>query len=343
MGLFDWKPVQRLTVNGGSVLDIFLPRVSSITITDTAGLQSDTCEIVLTDHIGFLPIEIPPAGAEIQIALGYLFAASIIGTYIADEVEVSGPPNSMRITGFATAFGTSDGGKSPLSEAKTRSWPNDTTVAALVATIAGETGFKAAVTAEAGKVVLPHVDQIDESDANLLTRIAREYGLIFKPGGGALVVCLPGESVNASGEALPTVLLGRKQLTSWSMRIARREVSATVVAQYRDFGAAEPKEVTVEGAAGDVAGVAQVTRLRKIYPDEASATQAAKAEAARGSRAVKTLSLRLPGRADLMAEGRVLLLGVRLGVDGVWLIKTVTHRLDAGGWSCTVEAETLPE
>lgn len=340
--MFDWKPVQRITVNGADVRSLFLPRVASITITDAAGLQSDTCEIVLTDQIPFLPIEIPPAGAEIQIALGYMFAASIIGTYIADEVEVSGPPNAMRITGYAAAFGASDGGKTPLTEAKTRSWASGTTIAAMVQTIAGETGFTAAVTPEAGQKILPHTDQINETDLNLLTRIAREYGLIFKPGGGALVMCVAGESVSASGEALPVVVLGRKKITSWAMRIARREVSATVVAQYRDFGSAAPREVTVAGSAGDVAGVEQVTRLRKIYPDEATAKQAATAEAARGSRAVKTLSLRLPGRADLMAEGRLLLLGVRAGVDGEWLITSVTHTLNSGGWSCSVEAETPP-
>lgn len=343
MGLTDWKPAFRVTVNGSNATALFLQRVSSITITDTAGMQSDTCEIVLTDHISLAPLQIPPAGAEIEIALGYLFATEIVGMYIADEVEVSGPPGAMRITGYAAAFGASDGGKSPITEAKTRSWPDETTVAAMVAKIAGESGFKPAVTAEAGKVTLPHIDQIDESDANLLTRIAREYGLIFKPGGGALAMCKPGESVSASGVALPVVALSARQITSWSMRIARREVSATVIAQYRDFGSSEPREVAVSGSAGDIAGADQITRLRKIYPTEAAARQAAEAEAARGSRAAKTLTLRLPGRADLIAEGRVALAGVRAGVDGEWLITRVVHQLSGAGWATQVEAERPPE
>lgn len=340
MGLTDWKPAFRVSVNGSNATQLFLPRVSSITITDTAGLQSDTCEIVLTDHIGLAPLEIPPAGAEIEIALGYLFAAQVVGVYIADEVEVSGPPGLMRITGYAAAFGSSDGGKNPLTEAKTRSWPEGTTVSEMVGKIAGESGFKAAVTAEAGKVTLPHIDQIDESDANLLTRIAREYGLIFKPGGGALVMCKPGESTSAGGQALPTVTLTPRDVTRWSMRVARREASATVVASYRDFGSAEPIDVQVDGTPGDVAGVAQIKRLRKIYPSEATARQAAEAEAARGKRAAKTLSVQLPGRADLMAEGRLSLQSFRSGVAGEWLIKSVTHSLTAAGWTSTVDAET---
>lgn len=342
MGLTDWKPAFRVSVNGSNATQLFVPRVASITLTDTAGLQSDTCEIMLTDHIGLAPLEIPPAGAEIEIALGYLFASQVVGVYIAEEVEVSGPPGAMRITGYAAAFGSTDGGKNPLTEAKTRSWPDGTTVSDMVGKIAGDSGFKAAVTAEAGKVVLPHIDQIDESDANLLTRIAREYGLIFKPGGGALVVCMPGESTSTSGAALPVVALTGKQLTSWSMRVARREAAATVIAMYRDFGASEPKEVEVSGDPGGVAGVAQVVRLKKIYPNEATAKQAAEAEAKRGKRAAKTVTLQLPGRADLMAEGRVALAQVRKGIDGEWLIKSVTHSLSPQGWSTSVEAETPP-
>ena len=342
MGLTDWKPALRVRVNGQNQTGVFLPRVASITITDTAGLQSDTCEIVLTDTNPLAPLAIPPAGAEIEIALGYLFAAQVVGIYVADEVEVSGPPTMMRITGYAAAFGASDGGMAALTEAKTRSWQDGTTVGAMVSKIAGETGYRAAVTSAAGEVSLPHIDQIDESDSNLLARIAREYGLIYKPGGGALVMTRPGESTSADGAPLPTVLLRPVQVTSWSMRIARREVSAAVIAQYRDFGQSEPREVRIEGSAGDVAGVEQVTRLKRIYPTEAAARQAAQAEASRGARAARVLSLQLPGRADLMAEGRVSLSGFRDGVNGEWLITSVTHSMGTQGWSSSVEAETLP-
>jgi phage protein D len=341
LGLTDWKPAFRVTVNGQNQTALFLPRVSSITITDTAGVQSDTCEIVLTDHIPIAPLAIPPLGAEIEIALGYLFAAQVVGVYIADEVEVSAPPGQMRITGYAAAHGSSDGGKNPLTEAKTRSWPDGTTVSDMVGKIAGDSGFKAAVTEEAGKVELGHVDQIDESDMNLLTRIAREYGLLFKPGGGALVVSKVGESTSAGGEALPVVTLTPKDVSSWSVRIARREAFAKVVASYRDFGASEPVDVEVEGAPEGVDGVTQVKRLKKLYPTEAAARAAAEAEAKRGQRGARTVSIKMPGRADLMAEGRLLLQRFRDGVTGEWLITQVTHQLGAGGWSSSVEAESI--
>lgn len=341
MGLTDWKPTFRITVNGQDQTSVFLPRVRSIRITDTAGIQSDTCEIVLADHIQIMPIALPPEGAEITIAFGYLFAAQVMGVYIADEVEVSGPPGQMRITGYASGHGKSDSGKRPISTSRTRSWPEGTKVSAMVGKIAGESGFRAAVSTGAGEVALPHIDQIDESDMNLLTRVAREQGLIFKPGGGALVMCKPGESASASGLDLPVVALTPRDVTTWSMRRARRAAYDKIVAAYRDLGRSEPVDVEVDARPDGVSGVAQVKRLKPIYPTEDAARAAAEAEARRSQRGATTVRLTLPGRADLMAEGRVRLTGFRPGVAGEWLVTSVSHSLDDGGWSSSVECEVI--
>ncbi|MFG6082338.1 phage late control D family protein [Paracoccus litorisediminis] len=342
MGLTEWKPALKVTVNGKDQTSVFLPRISSIRISDTAGIQSDQCEIELTDHLPLMPLAIPETGAEIQIALGYLFSSQVIGVYIVDEVEVTGPPNRMRITAYAAAHGKSDEGKSAISNARSRSWPDGTTVAKLVGTIAAESGFKASVTEAAGKVGLPHIDQIDESDMNLLTRIARENGLVFKPGGGALIMCQTGESVSGKGTKLPVVALTPKQVTAWSMRITRRGAFAKVIASYRDFGKSEPVEVEADGVPVGVAGVTQVKRLKKIYPTEAAARTAAAAEARRGQRGARTLRLQVPGRADLMAEGRVALAGFREGVAGEWLISEVSHTFSTDGWQSNISAEAPP-
>lgn len=345
----NWKPAVRVSVNGSDVTSVFMPRVSSITITDTAGIQSDTAEITLTDHMRIARLAIPPAGAEIQIALGYAFSAQIIGTYIADEVEVSGPPDQMRITALAATNGRSDAGRNSLVEQKSRSWPEGTTVKVLVETIAGEGGFDPAVSERAGAVVLPHIDQIDETDLNLLTRIARENGLIFKPGGGGLVMVVTGESTSAAGEPLPTVILTPRDVTSWRMSVQRREAAERVVASYRDLGAAEWVEVEAEtGAYADdevlgPAGVTPVRRVRRTYPNEAAARRGAQAELDRGRAQSRSLSINLPGRTDLMAEGRLNLVGFRPGVSGEWLIKSVTHQMDSGGYRCSVTAELPPE
>jgi len=338
VGLTHWKPAVSVTVNGANITPILLPRLVSLSITDAVGTDSDTMQMTLADHIGMLPIAIPPAGAEIEVALGYLFAAKKVGIYIVDEVQVSGPPGQMTITAYAATHGDSDQGKKPLSEQRNRSWPDGTTVAAMVQKIAGEAGFEAKVSEAAAAIVLPHLDQITESDLSVLTRVAKDYGLIFKPGGGKIVVAKVGELPT------PTVLLTPKQVTQWQVSFARREAAGKVVATYRDTGASDTIDVEVEvsGVADPVKGATQTRRIRRIFPTKEAAEAAAKAEADKASRASRQLSLTLPGRTDLIAEGRVVLAGFRPGVNGEWLVKSVQHAVDSGGYRCSVTAEAPP-
>lgn len=355
MDLIDWRAAVKVTVNGEDVASGFSQRLMSLTITDTAGVQSDTLDIVLSDSDPLARLALPATGAEISVALGYGYLAQPIGIYVVEEIEVSGPPDSVSIRAYASSYGETDEGRSAINDQKTRSWPENTTIAAMVGKIAGESGFEAAVSAEAGKIQLPHQDQIDESDIALLSRVARDNGAIFKPGGGKLVMVKSGESTSAAGEPLPVVQLGPKQISTWRMAVRRPEVSKQVVTKYRDLEAAETIEVTAtttpatsvadaSQAGKDIlSGKSSTSKIKRTYPSRAAAETAAKAAAQDAQRKSYQLSLRLPGRADLMAEGRVLLQGVRPGVDREWLIRQVTHQVDPGsGWSCSVEAEMPP-
>ena len=55
------------------------------------------------------------------------------------------------------------------------------TFGALVATIAGEHGLKAAVSSDLAKNQVGHNDQVNESDIAFLTRIAYRYDATAKP------------------------------------------------------------------------------------------------------------------------------------------------------------------
>lgn len=181
--------------------------------------------------------------------------------------------------------------------------------------------------------MLPHIDQIAESDINLVTRVAADLDAVAKPGGGRLVVAQRGESVSASGQTLPARRLTPANVSRYSWSTSLREPAGTVVATWRDTGAAEDKEE--QAGDGD-----PVRRLRRTFPDQASAAEGAKAEHKKAQRLGTGLNVSLPGDPDLAAEGRLELSGFRSEVDGEWLIRSVTHRLSKGqGYTCDVSAE----
>ncbi|MFB9149512.1 phage late control D family protein [Roseovarius ramblicola] len=335
MGLSDWEPAFRVTVDGDNITSLIASRLSALTLTDVAGVESDAVSITLTDHLPLQRLEIPPPGAEIEVALGYRFRLRDMGLYIADSVEVSGPPDMMRISATASVHGQTTGGKTALTEHKTRSWAKGTTLGDLAAKVAGEHGLSPAVSASLAAVALPHIDQIDESDIALLTRLARERDAILKPGGGRIVLARRGESLTTGGAAMPVIELRPRDVTSWRMSRSLRAPAGRVVAVWRDRDAA--RDVEVVAGEGDPA-----RRLSRRYPDADTARAAADAEFRRSQRAGSQLSVRLPGDPDIVAEARLRLTGFRDGVDGEWLITRAVHDLGNGGYRCSVTAE-VPE
>lgn len=328
----DWKPTFRVTVNGSDISGLLAPRLASLTITDAAGVQSDTCEITLTDTNPMAKLKVPPSGAEIRVALGYAFNAKDMGLFIADAVECSGPPDMMRISAKAAPVTEGASGQTPITGQKTRSWDAGTTIATLVETIAGEHGLRPGVSASLASLALPHLDQIDESDINLLTRIARDHDAIAKVGGGSVVMAKRGESLTVAGEAMPTVKLRPRDVTSWRWGKSLRDPAGKVVAVYRDQAAAADVEATA--GEGD-----PVRRMRQRFPTQEAAQQAADGEFRRAARSGAEVSLQLPGDPDLVAEARLVLSGFRSEVNGEWLITRVVHTLDASGYRCSVTAE----
>jgi len=328
----DWKPAFRVTVDGQDITSILSSRIVSLTLTDAPGVESDTVEITLEDTVPFARLKVPPPGAEIAVALGYTFQTKDMGLYVADSVECSAAPDIMRLRATAAPNGASTNGQTPLNEQKTRSWEAGTTISVLVRTIAGEHGLRPGVSESLAEIALPHIDQIDESDINLLTRIARDHDAIAKVGGGTCLMAKRGESLTVAGEPMPVVRIGRRDVSSWRWARSLREPAGKVVATWRDQEAAEDKEV--------VAGDGEpVRRMRRRFPDEASAQAAAEGEFKRAARAGQKLSFDLPGNPDLVAEGRVIVTGFRSEVDGEWLVTRVTHTLDAGGYRCSVSCE----
>ncbi|MCK0743553.1 phage late control D family protein [Chromohalobacter nigrandesensis] len=332
------KPTFRITANDEDITRQLRERFVSLKIRDESGADSDELTLVVSDHAPEDPLALPPTGAELEAFLGYDDDAVSMGRYVVDSLEMSWPPNQLKIVAKAAPQAKSDSGEGStrpmLQTKKTRSWDAGTLLGDMARSIAGEHDLDPAIQDVMASIALPHVDQTDESDMNLLTRLARDYDGIAKPAGGALVIAKRAASMvaNESGESLPTVPVTPDMVSSGRMKLAKRGNAGSVVARWRDTDAAATLEIT-EGEGEPV------QRLQTIHPDEESARAAARAELRRGQRGEQTLNLTLPGDTRLMAEGRLALSDFREGADGEWLITSVTHTLNDAGYQCQVKGE----
>lgn len=331
MGL-NYLPIFRITANDKDITAAILDRFSSLAITDETGVSSDTLEIVLTDHVDSVPVKIPPTGAELEASIGYEGALVRKGLFVCDEVELSGWPGKMTLRGRAAPYEGTPKGKADLQTQKSRSWPQNTTIGAMVKRIAGEHGMADATATELASIKLPHIDQSQESDMNLLVRIAKRYDAIAKPAGGKLIFAKRGDSKTVSGADLPRVTIRPPDVSSFTMNTSRRESPGTVVAYYRDNRAAQRHEVSA--GKGD-----PVKRLRHGFKNADMAKAAVEAELNRRARGEQRLTLEMEGRPELTAEATLVLDGFREGVAGEWLVTSVTHTLTRSGYTCSIQAE----
>lgn len=333
MGLITGiMPSWRVEANAADITATISERFISLSLTDATGFESDTLEIVIADNDPLTPVAIPPTGAELKVSLGYDGITQPMGLFICDEVELSGWPGEMTIRARAAVYDKSKGGKSDLQTQKTRSWETGTKLGDMVAKIAGEHSLAPAVAESLKNIALPHIDQADESDINLLVRLSKKYDAIVKPANGKLVLAKRGESKSVSGETLAPVQLSPFDCADYRLTLAKRETAGMVVAYWHKTKQAKRNEVKV--GKGE-----PVRRLKQYYPDENMALSAAKSELARRERGEQTVSITCQGSPLIAAEAPLTLAGFRPGVDGDWLISRVTHRLDVGGYSCSIEGE----
>lgn len=327
--MVDYALDYRVEANGNDITQLLKGQSGQITITDEAGYKSDKLSITLSDS----RIALPDSGAELTVYMGYRNNLRLMGKYVVDEVTLSFPPDSMTITANAAPLKKSNSGFTPLQSQKSRSFPAGT-ISDLVSAIANDHALTPAVAPSLANVPLPHIDQIDESDMNVLTRIAKEHDAIAKANGGKLLFVERGEGKNIRGQLMPTIAITKQQITSGSVKLSQRQAYKSVTATYRDTAAA--KDIEVHAGAGE-----PVFRLKGMYADKKAATTAVQKRLKSFVRGKSTLSLSLPFTPDLVAESRLILQQFRTGIDGEWSVTKATHAMSSSGGVTNVEGEIL--
>lgn len=322
----------KLLANKQDLTEKVRQRLFSLQYTDGAGIESDMLEIVLVDDDPLKPIEVPPAGAELQLDLGYQLAHRDMGLFIVDEIEVAGYPCALVIRGRAAPFTESKMGKNAMQTQKNRSWEKGYSLQKMLETIAKEHGLEPKISPSMAGIQLPHIDQKEESDLNFLLRICRKYDAVLKPGGGKLIITKRGEALSASGEKLPTVTINREDVVSFRMSQKKRDSAGTVISYYKPSKKAARHEVKVGNGE-------PVKRIGTLYPSKDMAVEAAKAEWNSRQRDETELNITLMGWPDLMAEMIAEVKGVHAAADGSWLVKTCAHRVGDGGYTVDLTME----
>ena len=325
-------PAYRLTVDGVDIAHLVSPRLMNMDLTDNRGIEADQLTITLSDHDGLLSI--PPKGAVLRLWLGWSDTGLVDkGTYTVDETEHSGAPDVLSIRARSADL------RKGLKVKRERSW-SSSTLSKVMTDIATGNGLTATVSSALADEPILQLDQANESDANLITRLGEEFDAIATVKAGCLL-CMPaGGGKSASGMALPHITLTRVDGDQHSYLQAERDSYDGVRAYFYDVNSAKKQEAIAGGGEN-------LKDLRHTYSDRQSALRAARAEFNRLQRGSATLSYTLAiGRPDLIPELTYTLRGVKPEIDEIiWYGGNVQHTLSAdNGYTVSLELESkLPE
>ena len=354
------------------ITQVVSSRLINLSLTDNRGLEADTLDLELSDHDGKLAL--PPRNATISLALGWKGAPLIDkGQYSVDEVQFSGGASSAdKLTIRARAADL----KGSFTEQKERSF-HQKKLGEIVNEIAQGNKLKSQVAKELASRLIDHIDQTNESDINLLTRLAEEHGAMCTVKNGTLLFMPLGKGKTATGKDIPLQKITRKNGDNYNFSIAESENYKAVRVYWHDTATGKRGEIiidkntkivkkqrmtkgrtlkdgtvkgrrltkikynTIEQKAPVESDNDKIKSLRVTYPSEARAITVAKSAFDKLKRGVATFSLNLAlGEPDLIPETPIGLSGFKAEIDATnWLITRVTHTITDNGYVSQVECE----
>jgi uncharacterized protein len=267
-------------------------------------------------------IEWPANGQVFDVDIGYEDLLVDVGSYAVQHIAVSGPPRTLKIEATALQRNKS------LKSQREQSW-DSVTLGSIVQEIARRSGLKAAVAVDLQNTLIDHEDQT-ESVIAFMTRLGRRYDAVIKVSSGNLIAVKVGKAKTASGRDLPAINVSNP--ISYEYSGDQTKGYTGVRAFWYDSGAVRKQTVLVGKE-----GVVLELDFNKVAED--GARKAAESKFRDVARKGKTLSLTVSGNPELAAELKCTVLGIRDGVDGEWIIKSVEHTIDGSGFQSKVDCE----
>jgi phage protein D len=322
-------PLFSISSGGKDRTAAFADRLLALEVVDALGEEADRLTVTLDDRDQ--RIAIPPMGAVLEVQLGLLPGARVaVGEFAIDGLEFGEAPATFIVSGHSADLLT--GIRAP----RTGHWA-DTTLGEIVREVAGRHGLEPLMEPAVASHPVTAVEQAQESDLHLLTRLSRPLDALVKVVEGKLLVIFHGRLASVRGALMPVAPVLRTELSGWRWRSRRRQRYGSCRALWSDRKAGKTAEV-IETASGIDGPRAD---LRRVHATEAEARRAATRHLTRLNRAGRSLTLDFAGfRADLAAGQPLRPIGLRTGVEGQWIAMRVTHRLDGSG--LTTRAECLP-
>lgn len=326
-------PAFKLKVDKVFASESLNDRLISLSVILNNGEQSDQLSLVFDDRPGLFGggIEVPKQDVPISVFLGYELNLVEMGEFVVNRVGMNGSSGGRTLSIAATP--------SLLNRDVTCTWANKT-LGDIVDSIATAHNLKAKVSPQLKQEKLQVVNQVNESDSAFLTRLATRYNAVCKAMSGNLLFMLKGEGTSATGKPMARVNILAQDIIQWDKSISQQQDYKKICATWYDYINAQEQEVYFPE--GTPKPDENVLRLPHGFNNKSEAKFAAQAKSEEVNREDECLSLTVIGNPDITAEGKIAINNIRGGVDGEYIVKSVTHTFSSGGYTSHIQAYVEP-
>lgn len=319
-----WKVDWRILLDGQDLTSAWAPTLIDISVTDTAGEASDSCDLTIDDSDG--KVRMPAKRMPVVVILD---GARVFRGFV-EKVESSGSRSGGRLL-KVKAKGFDTGGKAKEPQAFHM---DDTDLAGYLERLAEGAGIGITVDPDLGALQQDYWAADGESFIAIGERLARKFGGTFKIRGDQAIFAKRGSGQAPGGLSLGiTDAVFGQNLVSWSItpKDPRRKFSSGR-ARWFDRPSASFKESDLDFGNADLDALHLV---RTLSADEGEAEAVLDARKRDGDREGGTGSVQLDLAVGAVVEGQCRLSGARPGIDGLYLIETVKHSASRSGGATT--------
>lgn len=315
-----------IKLDGDDITQAFSKRLINLSLIDNSGFEADSLTITIDDADG--KVELPKTGVKLDVFIGFKERLLIDkGTFVVDSITHSGAPDVIEIGAKSADF------REKFIEQRNHAY-HDKMLEEIIQEIASRYEYKTAISDSLKSIKVDDLQQSNESDANLLTRLATEYDAVATIKKGTLLFLEAGSGKTASGKELPEIVILRKYGDQHSYQVSDRTAYTGVIAKYNDAKGGRRKEVLF--------GKDSKTKmLRTTFRSENEAMRAAEKEMQRLDRGKESFNFLLAiGQPETLACSPVKVIGFKKNIDEKkWIAKRVIHSLGDNGLTTQVEAE----
>lgn len=319
-------PDYKIMLKEQDITQSFAKRLISLNLIDNSGFEADSVTITIDDADG--KVELPKTGVKLDVFIGFKERLLIDkGTFVVDSITHSGAPDVIEIGAKSADF------REKFIEQRNHAYHNKT-IEEIVKEIAVRYEYKTAISESLKAIKITDLQQSNESDANLLTRLAIEYDAVATIKKGTLLFLEAGSGKTAGGQELPEIVITRRDGDKHSYQVNDRNAYTGVIAKYNDAKGGRRKQVTF--------GKEDKTKmLRTTFRNEDEAMRAAEKEMQRLERGKESFNFFLAiGQPETLACSPVKVMGFKKDIDEKeWIATRVIHSLGDNGLTTQVEAE----